>query len=106
MNEDLCRGRLRQEPVEERGLLFRGMSATDSEEARNSGWLHIGISGRVPSEWVADLRRNQWPDWVGIRNPDNEYAMIDSTIVRAHQHAAGAKGGTTRRKPSGAARGA
>ena len=24
---------------------------------------------------------------------DNEYAMIDSTIVRAHQHAAGAKGG-------------
>ena len=53
--------------MEERGLLFRGMSATDSEEARNSGWLHIGISGRVPSEWVADLRRNQWPDWVGIR---------------------------------------
>ena len=32
---------------------------------------------------------------------DNEYAMIDSTIVRAHQHSAGAKGG--RRKPSGAA---
>lgn len=25
---------------------------------------------------------------------DNEYAMIDSTIVRAHQHAGGAKGGT------------
>ena len=25
---------------------------------------------------------------------DNEYAMIDATIVRAHQHAAGAKGGT------------
>jgi transposase len=24
---------------------------------------------------------------------DNEYAMIDSTIVRAHQHAAGGKGG-------------
>jgi hypothetical protein len=20
-----------------------------------------------PSEWVADLRRNQWPGWVGIR---------------------------------------
>lgn len=32
---------------------------------------------------------------------DNEYAMIDSTIVRAHQHSAGAKGG--RRKPSDAA---
>ena len=24
---------------------------------------------------------------------DNEYAMIDSTIVRAHQHSAGVKGG-------------
>jgi transposase len=26
-------------------------------------------------------------------DPDFEYAIIDSTIVRAHQHAAGAKGG-------------
>ena len=26
-------------------------------------------------------------------NPDFEYAIVDSTIVRAHQHAAGAKGG-------------
>lgn len=30
---------------------------------------------------------------------DNEYAMIDSTIVRAHQHSAGAKGGSHLRKP-------
>src|SRR4028119_806822 len=27
-------------------------------------------------------------------NADNEYAMIDSRIVRAHQHSAGAKGGS------------
>ena len=27
-----------------------------------------------------------------IENPDFEYLIIDSTIVRAHQHAAGAKG--------------
>jgi transposase len=33
---------------------------------------------------------------------DNEYAMIDATIVRAHQHSAGAKGGRLR-KPSDAA---
>ena len=26
-------------------------------------------------------------------DPDFEYAIVDSTIVRAHQHAAGAKGG-------------
>jgi putative transposase len=28
-----------------------------------------------------------------LENPDFEYLIIDSTIVRAHQHAAGAKGG-------------
>jgi len=34
-------------------------------------------------------------------DPDNEYAMIDATVVRAHQHSAGAlKKGAT--KPSGA----
>lgn len=37
-------------------------------------------------------------------NPDFEQVMVDATIVRAHQHAAGAKGGL-RRRPS-AARGA
>src|SRR5713226_3599518 len=30
---------------------------------------------------------------------DNEYAMIDSTIVRAHQHSAGAQGGRKRAPP-------
>lgn len=35
---------------------------------------------------------------------DHEYAMIDSTIVRAHQHAAGAKGGISGRNASGAAK--
>lgn len=29
---------------------------------------------------------------------DNEYAMVDSTIVRAHQHSAGAKGGSQPQK--------
>jgi transposase len=35
---------------------------------------------------------------------DNEYAMMDSTIVRAHQHSAGAKKKTVRTKPSDEAR--
>jgi len=35
---------------------------------------------------------------------DNEYAMIDSTIVRAHQHSAGAKKKTAKTRPSGAAK--
>jgi transposase len=35
---------------------------------------------------------------------DNEYAMIDSTVVRAHQHSAGAvKKGATRRSGAAAA---
>ena len=29
------------------------------------------------------------------QDPDFEYVMVDSTIVRAHQHSAGAKGGKT-----------
>lgn len=34
---------------------------------------------------------------------DNEYAMIDSTIVRAHQHSAGAQKKTAKSKRSGGA---
>mgnify|MGYP001597167633 CR=1 FL=1 len=37
------------------------------------------------------------------RDADNEYAMIDATIVRAHQHAAGARKKRAM-KPSDAAR--
>jgi transposase len=57
---------------------------------RHTRWSRRGIWKRVFERLAEDS--------------DNEYAMIDSTIVRAHQHAAGAKGGTKRRKPSGAAR--
>lgn len=48
------------------------------------------------------VRYKRWCDrgiWIkifealSVKDPDLEYAMIDSTIVRAHQHAAGAKGG-------------
>ena len=31
-------------------------------------------------------------------DPDLEHLLLDSTIVRAHQHAAGAKGGETARR--------
>ncbi len=32
-------------------------------------------------------------------DPDFEYVTMDATIVRAHHHSAGAKGGIKRRKP-------
>jgi transposase len=38
------------------------------------------------------------------QDADNEYAMIDATIVRAHQHAAGARKKGAASRPSGAAR--
>jgi len=38
------------------------------------------------------------------QDADNEYAMIDSTIVRAHQQSAGALKKGARTKPSDAAR--
>jgi len=40
------------------------------------------------------------------KDADNEYAMIDSTIVRAHQHSAGACKKGAAPKPSGEARAA
>lgn len=50
---------------------------------------------------VVHLRHSRWSQsgvWQRVfealaQEADNEYAMIDSTIVRAHQHSAGAKGG-------------
>ena len=46
---------------------------------RFSRWCHAGVWERVFEALTADR--------------DNQYLMIDSTIVRAHQHAAGAKKG-------------
>ncbi|MCW3477468.1 IS5 family transposase [Limobrevibacterium gyesilva] len=43
---------------------------------RFSRWAKLGVWERVFAHFAADA--------------DNEYAMIDSTIVRAHQHSAGA----------------
>lgn len=59
---------------------------------------------------VIHTRHTRWSQrgvwtWVFERlaeDLDNEYAMIDSTIVRAHQHSAGANGGTGRRNAAGA----
>ena len=57
---------------------------------RHMRWSKSGVWQRVFEHLAEDA--------------DNEYAMIDSTIVRAHQHSAGAKGGTKKRNASGAAK--
>ena len=55
---------------------------------RFSRWAKSGVWERMFQHLAADA--------------DNEYAMIDSTVVRAHQHSAGAKKKTVRTRPSDA----
>jgi transposase len=57
---------------------------------RHRRWAEGGVWQRVFAHLAGDA--------------DNAYAMIDATIVRAHQHAAGAKGGTRPQSASGAAK--
>ncbi len=57
---------------------------------RFSRWAARGVWARVFKELAADA--------------DNEYAMIDSTIVRAHQHSAGAPKKKAKTQPSDAAK--
>ena len=53
---------------------------------RFSRWAKTGVWERVFRHLAEDA--------------DNEYAMIDSTVVRAHQHSAGAQKKTARTKRS------
>jgi transposase len=55
---------------------------------RFSRWAKSGVWERVFAHLATDA--------------DNEYAMIDSTIVRAHQHSAGAQKKPARTRRSGA----
>ena len=54
---------------------------------RHMRWSRSGVWERVFKHLAQDA--------------DNEYAMIDSTIVRAHQHSAGAKGSSKKPHASG-----
>ena len=61
---------------------------------------------------VVHLRFSRWAKtgvWTRVfenlaQDADNEYAMIDATIVRAHQHSAGAQKKPARTKRSAAAK--
>ena len=57
---------------------------------RFSRWAKSGVWERVFQHLAVDA--------------DNEYAMIDSTIVRAHQHSAGAKKKMAKTRRSGEAK--
>lgn len=61
---------------------------------------------------VVHTRFSRWAEhgvWKTVfdhlaKDADNEYAVIDSTIVRAHQHSAGARKKGAHRRPSDAAK--
>jgi transposase len=57
---------------------------------RFSRWAASGVWQKVFQHWAEEA--------------DNEYALIDSTIVRAHQRRAGAKKKRGKTKPLGAAK--
>jgi transposase len=57
---------------------------------RHRRWSERGVWKRVFEHLAGDA--------------DNAYTMIDATIVRVHQHAAGAKGGTGKQRAAGAAK--
>ena len=59
-------------------------------------WCQQGIWARIFAALQAQAERDGALDWT--------LHFVDSTVVRAHQHAAGAKGGTPRPKRWGAAR--
>jgi transposase len=61
-------------------------------------WTRAGVWDEVLARLQADADARGELDWL--------LHFIDSSIVRAHQHAAGAKGGTLRRKRLAARAGA
>jgi transposase len=57
-------------------------------------WQQAGIWQRVLADVQTHADAAGTIDWA--------ISFVDSTVIRAHQHAAGAKGGTRKPKPSGA----
>ena len=72
--------------------------------ARPSGAFWRPDQGSHPIFALA--KSGVWKKLFGMlaADADNEYAMIDSTIVRAHQHSAGAQKKTAKTRRSGAAK--
>ena len=61
--------------------------------SRYRRWQQAGVWDRILAALQAEADARGELDW--------ELHFLDGSVVRAHQHAAGAKGGTRRPKPSG-----
>ena len=119
------RSGLRDEQWERIEPLLPGRKGSSGRPARNNRLfvdavlyrLRVGCPGRdLPAHFgdfrVVHTRFSRWAVrgvWKAVfdhlaKDADNEYAMIDSTIVRAHQHSAGARKKGANRKPSDVAK--
>jgi transposase len=77
--------------------------ACSSDRGNPSSGLHRDASNdpqQRTQRWHRWAKKGAWERIFKalLENPDFEYLIIDSTIVRAHQHAAGAKGGAKMRR--------
>lgn len=66
----------------------------------------FGDLNNTHRRWSRCAKRGVWDAILAmlVVDADNEYAMIDSTIVRAHQHSAGAQKKPERPRPLGEAK--
>ena len=81
---------------------FRRGNATAYPHCRATDW------NNTHRRWSRWAKSGVWDRILAILivDADNEYAMIDSTIVRAHQHSAGAKKKREKIRRSGKAKAA
>ena len=84
------------EPVHHGEIFRSGMDHGTVFYSRFRRWKQAGIWDRVLTELQSMGDQQGELDW--------EIHFVDGSIVRAHQHAAGAKKVPQPRKPSGAAR--
>jgi transposase len=66
------------------GVIFRSVGDWKIVHQRFSRWARSGVFERIFNMLASDH--------------DNEYMMIDATIVRAHQHSAGARKKTANKR--------
>ncbi len=72
-----------------------GYGSWKAVSSRSYRWQKVGVRDRVLGELQRQADRAGRLDWT--------LHFVDSTVVRAHQHAAGAKGGMLRPKRSAGA---
>ena len=81
------------------GVLWIGRTGAPWEDLPE----RYGKSNSVFQRFNRWAKKGRWQAiFEALQDPDLEWLMLDTTVVRAHQHAAGQKKATPKPKPSGA----